>query len=136
MSDHLLLRASVGKGFRSPNVLAENNNLLASNRIIHIDNGLKMEEAWNYGVSAQGFINLFGTGLLHLRSFYRDSDSFHEIIPVHVPGISFPGRSNVAVPENEIDFIPAFDIFYQCHQRIDLLRSRTVSFRIDQLYTE
>lgn len=59
MNEHLHFRASAGKGFRSPNVLAENNFLLASNRVISIDPNLKMEEAWNYGLSAQSFIPVF-----------------------------------------------------------------------------
>lgn len=46
------LRASFGKGFRTANILAENNWLLASSREIHIADNLKQEEAWNTGVNA------------------------------------------------------------------------------------
>ncbi|HRZ95943.1 MAG TPA: TonB-dependent receptor [Paludibacter sp.] len=63
VSDHLHFRANVGKGFHSPNVLAENNFLLASNRIINIDPDLKLEEAWNYGLSVQSYIPMFGKEL-------------------------------------------------------------------------
>jgi len=52
LSEHLSLRATAGKGYRSPIVLAENNYLLAGNRQLVIDPNLKMEEAWNYGLSA------------------------------------------------------------------------------------
>lgn len=62
-NEHLHFRGSAGKGFRSPNVLAENNYLLASNRAMIIDPDLKMEEAWNYGLSVQGYIHLFGKEL-------------------------------------------------------------------------
>jgi outer membrane receptor for ferrienterochelin and colicin len=70
ISEHLHLRASAGKGYRSPNVLAENNNLLASNRTIIIDNGLNMEEAWNYGLSLQGYFKLFGRPLSITGEWY------------------------------------------------------------------
>lgn len=57
-SDHTVVRASFGRGFRSPNVIAENLSLLASSREILIAGdgsdlplGLQIESAWNYGVS-------------------------------------------------------------------------------------
>ncbi len=60
------LRASIGRGKRSANIFAENQNMFATSRSINIVNttgtvyGLDPEIAWNYGVSyLQGF-NLFG----------------------------------------------------------------------------
>ena len=60
------LRFSVGRGKRSANIFAENQNMFASSRQINILNsggkiyGLDPEIAWNYGISyLQGF-NLFG----------------------------------------------------------------------------
>lgn len=50
-SEHLHIRATAGKGYRSPKILAENNFYLASNREFLVDNDLKMEDAWNYGMS-------------------------------------------------------------------------------------
>ncbi len=47
----LSLRLSAGRGFRTPTLFAENYGLLASNRTIQIDPAIKMEQAWNYGVS-------------------------------------------------------------------------------------
>ena len=58
LSDDFTIRASVGKGYRSPNIMAENNNMLASNRQIIIANNLKMEDAWNYGLSIMYDIHL------------------------------------------------------------------------------
>ncbi len=57
------LRVSAGKGFRTPNVLAENSFLLASSRDINISTKLQQEEAWNYGVTATGHIPLFNKEL-------------------------------------------------------------------------
>ncbi|MDD3969463.1 MAG: TonB-dependent receptor [Proteiniphilum sp.] len=50
------LRGSVGKGFRTANVLAENNYLLASSRRMEIAENLDQEEAWNAGVNATFYI--------------------------------------------------------------------------------
>lgn len=69
-SEDLHFRASAGKGYRSANVLAENNNLLASSRTIQIDQGLNMEEAWNYGVSAQGTVHISERALNLTGEFY------------------------------------------------------------------
>ena len=52
LTENVLVRASVGKGYRSPNIFAEYNNLLAGNRSLVIAPDLKMENAWNYGVSS------------------------------------------------------------------------------------
>ncbi|WP_439152949.1 TonB-dependent receptor [Winogradskyella sp.] len=71
------LRASVGRGKRSANIFAENQNMFSSSRQINILNsggeiyGLDPEIAWNYGVSyLQGF-NLFGRSADITFDFYR-----------------------------------------------------------------
>lgn len=70
LNEHLHFRANLGKGYRSPNVLAENNFLLASNRVIKIASDLKMEEAWNYGFSVQSYIPMFGKELSITGEYY------------------------------------------------------------------
>ncbi len=60
-----VFRASVGRGKRSANIFAENQQLFASSRQIKIDDiggniyGLNPEIAWNYGVSYLQKFNLF-----------------------------------------------------------------------------
>lgn len=56
--DVLTLKASAGKGYRTVHPWAEYNYLLASGRVMIVEN-LKQEDAWNYGVSAS--VN-FGIG--------------------------------------------------------------------------
>ncbi|NNC45138.1 MAG: TonB-dependent receptor [Winogradskyella sp.] len=70
-------RVSVGRGKRSANIFAENQNLFSSSRQINILNsdgpiyGLQPEIAWNYGISyLQGF-NLFGRKADVTFDFYR-----------------------------------------------------------------
>ena len=63
--DKGVFRASVGRGKRSANIFAENQQLFASSRQINIDDvggniyGLNPEIAWNYGVSYLQKFNLF-----------------------------------------------------------------------------
>ncbi|MEI6313073.1 MAG: TonB-dependent receptor [Bacteroidota bacterium] len=45
------IRISAGKGYRSPNIFAENFGSFASSRKIIIDPNLSYESAWNYGLS-------------------------------------------------------------------------------------
>lgn len=51
VSAWITIRASAGRGFRSPNILAENVGLMASSRAFDISNieTLGMEKAWNFG---------------------------------------------------------------------------------------
>jgi outer membrane receptor for ferrienterochelin and colicin len=63
--DRAVFRASFGRGKRSANIFAENQQLFASSRQINITNsggnvyGLNPEIAWNYGVSYLQKFNLF-----------------------------------------------------------------------------
>jgi hypothetical protein len=50
-SEKSTLRASAGYGYRSPNLIAENISVLASNRTLHIANDIRYEAAWNYGLN-------------------------------------------------------------------------------------
>ncbi len=50
-STETVMRLSAGRGFRSPNLMAENISLLASNRLFRFASDLGLEEAWNYGVN-------------------------------------------------------------------------------------
>jgi len=66
-----ILRASAGKGYRTPNVLAENSYLLASSRNINIASDLDQEEAWNYGANLTQYIDIVGRELTLNVEFYR-----------------------------------------------------------------
>ena len=79
VGEFLHLRGSAGKGYRSANILAENNFLLASNRVVSIMPNLKLEESWNYGLSAHFFIPLFGKELSLLGEWYY-TDFMHQVV--------------------------------------------------------
>lgn len=72
-----VLRASVGRGKRSANIFAENQQLFASSRVFDILNtngkiyGLDAEIAWNYGLSFMQGFTLFNRPADVTFDFYR-----------------------------------------------------------------
>lgn len=74
--DVLTLRASAGKGYRTPHAMAENAPLLASGRTFSIAGPLKQEEAWNFGLSAGWALPIGDKTLeLNMEYFYTDFSS-------------------------------------------------------------
>lgn len=78
------IRASAGKGYRSPHALAENAPMLASGRTFSVSDKLEQEEAWNYGASAAFNIPL-GEKTLELNAEYYYTDFKHQLV-VNVDG--------------------------------------------------
>lgn len=54
------IRVAGGYGYRSPHLMAENINVLASNRTLHFAPDLQHESAWNYGVNVSHEFKVFG----------------------------------------------------------------------------
>ena len=78
-NDIVTLRGSIGKGYRTNHVLAENNYLLASGRQIIIDPDLEQEEAWNMGISAALNIPI-GNKTLEINAEYYYTNFLHQMI--------------------------------------------------------
>ncbi|MBP3763929.1 MAG: TonB-dependent receptor [Bacteroidales bacterium] len=78
-AERLTLRASAGKGFRTPHALAENHYLLASGRTLDIDSLLPQEEAWNTGISAALYIPV-GERNLQLSAEYYYTHFLHQAV--------------------------------------------------------
>jgi len=92
-NDIVTLRASAGKGYRSPHALAENTSMLASGRMIvnalTNSNNLRQEEAWNYGTSL-GFDIPVGEKNLELNAEYYYTDFENQmVVNVHPEYVSF-----------------------------------------------
>ncbi|WP_439185569.1 TonB-dependent receptor [Carboxylicivirga taeanensis] len=71
LTPNTIIRASAGKGYRTPNVLAENSYLLASSRQINITDNIDQEEAWNYGANITQYIDIAGRELTLNAEYYR-----------------------------------------------------------------
>lgn len=78
-NEMLSLRASAGKGYRTPHALAENITLLASGRTIVIDPELEQEEAWNIGLSAALKIYIKEKSL-SLNADYFFTDFYNQMV--------------------------------------------------------
>lgn len=70
-SEESLVRISAGRGFRSPNLVAENISLLASNRVFRFAPDLSIEDGWNYGVNYTQELHLFGRTATFSLDLYR-----------------------------------------------------------------
>ena len=68
--DWFHIRASAGKGFRTANILAENNFLLSSSRKLVIADDLNQEEAWNTGINFSFYIPIAGKDLTINAEWY------------------------------------------------------------------
>ncbi|WP_417427989.1 TonB-dependent receptor domain-containing protein [Halpernia sp.] len=85
ISPKTILRLSAGKGFRTANVFAENQQYFASNRTIEIKNnggniyGLKPEIAWNYGASLQQEFKFLNRKSSVVLDFFR-TDFTHQVL--------------------------------------------------------
>ena len=71
INDHLTLRANAGKGYRTANIVTENNYLLAGYRKLQWHDKNMQEEAWNYGVSLVQDYILWGRELQINTEFFR-----------------------------------------------------------------
>lgn len=58
-NDHLTIRASAGKGYRTPNAIMENSQVFVSSRRLVIEEAPKPEITWNFGGSLVSTLDLF-----------------------------------------------------------------------------
>jgi outer membrane receptor protein involved in Fe transport len=71
-ADWMTLRASTGKGYRTPYARAENHYLLTSGRTLVVED-LRQEEAWNHGMSLVFYIPVMDRTLtLNAEYYYTD----------------------------------------------------------------
>ncbi len=71
MGENTTARASFGKGYRIPNLIAENSGILASSRHLRVAEDILPEEAWNYGASLTQNFFLFDNDAFFMLEFYR-----------------------------------------------------------------
>jgi outer membrane cobalamin receptor len=67
------IRGSIGKGYRSPNLLAENSAVFVSQRVLYFAPDLGNEEAWNYGLNFTWNFTLFNEKAEFSVDAYRTS---------------------------------------------------------------
>ena len=115
--DELTIRASAGKGYRSPNVIAENSTMMASAREIIFVDTPKMEEAWNYGINLTKGIDIGWREIVINADFYR-TDFVNQIVldrdanahEVRIYNLNGKSYSNSAQIEASCEIIRDFDL--------------------------
>ena len=109
--EHTILRTSVGKGYRSPSILAENTGLLVSSRQLVFREDFKLEEAWNYGINLTREINLSDKRKATVTvDFYRTDfinqvivdldESFNKVVFYNLNGKSYSNSFQVDLAAN------------------------------------
>lgn len=79
LSPSITLRASAGKGYRVPNMIAENTALLVSNRKLRFEEDINAEEAWNYGGSITQSFRFLSNDASVAVEYYR-TDFINQLI--------------------------------------------------------
>ena len=102
-----VFRASAGRGKRSANIFAENQQLFASSRKIDIDAvggniyGLNPEIAWNYGISYLQKFNLFNKKGDITFDFYKTDFSNQVVVDWENPqAVSFYNLNGKSIANN------------------------------------
>ena len=73
------LRGSVGMGYRSPNAIADNANILPSSRVLHLTENIQQERAVNAGLSTTFYIPI-GSKELQLSAEYYYTHFLNSLI--------------------------------------------------------
>jgi len=79
LTESTALRVSAGKGYRVPNLIAENTGLLVSARQINVLEDIKPEEAWNYGATLNQTFDLLGNEASFSLEYFR-TDFVNQLI--------------------------------------------------------
>ncbi len=97
-TDVFTLRASAGKGYRTPHALAENVSLLISGRTLGLmspDMGVfGQEEAWNYGLSTSLSLPV-ADETLAINAEYYYTDFVHQLV---IDYVDFPQPNGIPNP--------------------------------------
>ena len=115
--DEFAVRLSAGKGYRSPNILAENSTMLASSRMIRFIDAPKMEEAWNYGINLTKGIDIGWREIVIQADFYR-TDFINQIVldrdadahQIRIYNLNGKSYSNSAQIEANCEIFKDFDL--------------------------
>ena len=116
-NENWIFRGSAGKGYRSPNVIAENSYLLATSKKLIVQEKPEMEEAWNFGLSLTKFTDIRGKQLMVNLDFYRTSfinqlivDMDQDIFEVNVYNLDGQSFSNSFQAEANYELFPRLEL--------------------------
>jgi outer membrane receptor for ferrienterochelin and colicins len=121
ISDNLILRGSIGKGYRTPNVISDNIGVMASSRKLYLDgiSNLNIESAWNYGGNLTFYIPIWDKRKITLSLDYFHTEFQNQaVVDIErnsnsVYFYNLKGRSFSDVLQADLSFTPftGFDVF-------------------------
>ena len=128
LTKDLSLRGSIGKGYRSPNLLAENSAVFTSQRALYFAPDLGNEEAWNYGLNLTWNLRLFGQKAefsvdAYRTSFVKQVVVDQDSLPTAVFFYNLDGKSYANVIQAQLVFSPVNRLMV------------TAAFRLNDVYT-
>ncbi|MBW6478663.1 MAG: TonB-dependent receptor [Bacteroidales bacterium] len=128
LTPNTILRASAGKGYRVPNMLAENTGLLVSNRQLVFVEEINPEEAWNYGGSITQSFDIFGRDASFALEYYRTDFVNQLIVDVDTDYrfarfYNLNGKSYANNSQAELKFEPA--LFFEVTAAIRFIDVKT-----------
>jgi outer membrane receptor for ferrienterochelin and colicin len=117
LSDATTLRASAGKGYRTPNAIAENNSFLTTSRQIFVADNPDQEEAWNYGTNVAHYFHPGQKEVALTLEYYR-TDFNHQLIvdldqsarEVHFYNLVGKSRSNTFQASLSSEILKGLDV--------------------------
>ncbi len=126
MGEHVTLRSSAGKGYRTANVLSENIYLLANSRPLQWTDDAMQEEAWNYGLALVQNYTLLGRDLQLNAEFYRTTFQSQLVIDRETSA-----ENVILSPLEGKSYANSFqfDIRWQPVERLDML----LAYRINDI---
>ncbi|MBI5325486.1 MAG: TonB-dependent receptor [Ignavibacteriae bacterium] len=121
ISPTAVIRASAGKGYRIPNIYAENVGAMASSRQFILEESIKPEIAWNYGLNTSFDFTAGGTYFTFNMELYRTdfenqliADMDQDVRSIHfynLKGKSFSNSFQVDLtfkPFDKLDIVTAY----------------------------
>lgn len=126
IGNHVTLRSSAGKGYRTANVISENTFMLANSRPLLWENNAIQEEAWNYGIALVQNYTLLGRDLQLNAEYYR-TDFQNQLVVDRETSDQYI----ILAPLNGKSYANSiqFDVRWQPVERLDLL----LAYRINDV---
>ena len=126
-SDQFAIRASAGRGWRSPNLLVDNLNWLPSSRTVVLDQEergeaagagfIGLESAWNYGVNLTGHVNVANKQLEFVLDAYRTEfqdqiivDAEQDFQSLRLYQLDGTSRANSLLASINYEVLPLVDV--------------------------